>query len=98
MPGPFAEADGPFFLSDRQCEVLGLAALGYTDGEIARRLVVSRHTVHRHLAAIRERLGARNTTHAVAIGLLAGLLDVDNVAANLRAASGMAAEAGEIGG
>jgi DNA-binding NarL/FixJ family response regulator len=78
VPGPSAEADGPFFmLSKRQCEVLTLAAQGCTDGEIARRLVVSEYTVRDHWSVARERLGAVNRCHAVAIALVAGLIRLD---------------------
>jgi DNA-binding CsgD family transcriptional regulator len=76
-PGPSAEADGPFFVSDRQREVLGLAALGCTDREIALQLTITVYTVRAHLRAIRECLGARNTCHAVVLALLAGLIEVD---------------------
>lgn len=79
-PGLSAEAGSPFFispLSERQIEVLGLAALGWTDSEIAQRLYISVHTARAHLQAIRERMGARNTTHAVAMALAAGVIEVD---------------------
>ena len=40
-------------LSPREREVLSLVAEGMTEREIAARLVVSPHTVHRHMANIR---------------------------------------------
>jgi DNA-binding CsgD family transcriptional regulator len=88
----------PFFvvLSGRQAEVLGLAALGCTDSEIAQLLTLSVYTVQDHLRAARERLQARNTTHAVALGLLTGQIDVDDLMA--QAISGMSASGGGEGG
>jgi DNA-binding NarL/FixJ family response regulator len=38
-------------------EVLGLVATGLTNHEIARRLVLSEHTVNRHVANILRKLG-----------------------------------------
>jgi two-component system response regulator DesR len=97
-PGLSAEADGPFFISipDRQREVLALAAQGLTNFEIAQALFLSPHTVPEYLRLIRERLGAANTTHAVAIAIVAGLIDVDALMA--KAVSGMSASGGGEGG
>ncbi len=61
-------------LSARELEVLRLVAEGLSDGEIAERLVLSRHTVHRHVANIRTKLGlasrAAAAAHAARLGLL----------------------------
>lgn len=56
----------PDGLSDREIEVLGLAAEGLTDREIAFRLTLSPHTVSRHVANARAKLGASNRAGAVA--------------------------------
>ena len=45
-------------LSEREVEVLRLVAAGHSDDEIAGRLVLSPHTVHRHVANIRTKLGS----------------------------------------
>ena len=44
-------------LSGREREVLALVANGLSDQEIAEQLVLSQHTVHRHVANIRHKLG-----------------------------------------
>jgi LuxR family transcriptional regulator, maltose regulon positive regulatory protein len=44
-------------LSKRELEVLGLVAKGLTNHEIAQRLVLSEHTVNRHVANILRKLG-----------------------------------------
>jgi pimeloyl-ACP methyl ester carboxylesterase len=64
--------DGP--LSPREQEVLRLIAAGLSDAEIAERLIVSPHTVHRHVANIRTKLRqpsrAAAAAHAVREGLI----------------------------
>lgn len=64
----------PCPLTPRQIEVLRLAAEGHTERAIAERLVVSEHTVHRHLANIYTRLGCSSRTAAVATASRLGVL------------------------
>ena len=59
-----ADRRGP--LTPRELEVLRLVSQGLTDGEIADRLVLSRHTVHRHLQNAYTRLGCGTRAAAVA--------------------------------
>ena len=54
-------------LTAREREVLTLVAKGLSNREIAERLVVSEHTVHRHLANIYVRLGVSSRAAAVAL-------------------------------
>jgi pimeloyl-ACP methyl ester carboxylesterase/DNA-binding CsgD family transcriptional regulator len=61
-------------LSRREREVLLLVARGLSDREIAEQLVVSPHTVHRHVANIRNKLGRGSRTAAVAEAARLGLL------------------------
>jgi len=66
-PGPDAAARGAApKLSDREVEVLRLVAHGETDAQIAERLVLSPHTVHRHLSNIRTKLGVPSRAAAAA--------------------------------
>ena len=67
-------AEGREVLSARELEVLRLAAQGLSEPDIADRLVVSRHTVHRHMANIRAKLNQRSKAGAVAKAAADGLL------------------------
>jgi len=51
-------------LSEREVEVLQLAGTGLTNRDIAERLGLSQHTIARHLANARTKLGAANRTEA----------------------------------
>jgi pimeloyl-ACP methyl ester carboxylesterase/DNA-binding CsgD family transcriptional regulator len=64
----------PVPLSGREREVLALIASGLSDREIAEQLVLSRHTVHRHVANIRHKLGRSSRTAAVAEAARLGLI------------------------
>jgi DNA-binding CsgD family transcriptional regulator len=61
-------------LSRREREVLALVAGGLSDREIAERIAVSHHTVHRHVANIRHKLGSGSRAAAVAEAARLGLL------------------------
>ena len=61
-------------LSGREGQVLALIASGLSDREIAEQLVLSQHTVHRHVANIRHKLGRGSRTAAVAEAARLGLL------------------------
>jgi pimeloyl-ACP methyl ester carboxylesterase/DNA-binding CsgD family transcriptional regulator len=60
-----AQAEAPI-LSRRELEVLRLVANGLSDAEIAAALVLSQHTVHRHIANIRTKLGVPSRAAAAA--------------------------------
>jgi DNA-binding NarL/FixJ family response regulator len=53
-------------LTRRQLEVVQLVSQGLTDAQIATCLVLSRHTVHRHLQNAYARLGCTSRAAAVA--------------------------------
>ncbi|MEB3024134.1 alpha/beta fold hydrolase [[Mycobacterium] crassicus] len=61
-------------LSSREREILACVARGLSDGAIAEQLVLSPHTVHRHVANIRRKLGRTSRTAAVAEAARLGLL------------------------
>jgi DNA-binding CsgD family transcriptional regulator len=61
-------------LSVREREVLALVATGLTDREIAAQLIISEHTVHRHIANIRSKLGQSTRAAAAAEAARLGLI------------------------
>jgi LuxR family maltose regulon positive regulatory protein len=61
-------------LSPRELEVLHLIALGKTNQEIARQLVVARGTIKAHAASIYRKLDVTNRTEAVARARQLGIL------------------------
>lgn len=61
-------------LSAREIDVLRLVAAGLSDQEIAARLTLSAHTVHRHVANIRTKLGLPSRTAAAAHAVRSGLI------------------------
>jgi len=63
----------PGGLTAREAEVLGLLGGGRTNREIAAELVISVHTVERHLATIYRKIGAKNRTDAAAFAHRSGL-------------------------
>jgi pimeloyl-ACP methyl ester carboxylesterase len=69
-----ADEPGLVQLSSREREILGYVARGLSDREIAEQLVLSPHTVHRHVANIRRKLGRTSRTAAVAEAARLGLL------------------------
>lgn len=69
-PPPTNEQD----LTPRETEILTLVATGLSDREIADRLVLSPHTVHRHVANVRTKLGLPTRAAAVAAAAKRGLL------------------------
>ena len=61
-------------LTPRELDVLRLVAQGLSNPEIAERLVLSEHTVHRHLANILRKLSLSSRAAAAAWGVRAGLI------------------------
>jgi DNA-binding NarL/FixJ family response regulator len=74
LAGP-ADGDAPLpELTTREREVLCVLAEGLTNQQIAERLVLSEHTVHRHVTNILRKLGLPSRTAAAAHAVQAGLL------------------------
>jgi DNA-binding NarL/FixJ family response regulator len=63
-------------LTAREVEVLGLVAAGQSNREIAAALVISEHTVARHLQNIFAKLGVGSRTAAGAFAFAHGLVTV----------------------
>jgi ATP/maltotriose-dependent transcriptional regulator MalT len=72
--GSAARTDRLGELTAREREVLTLVAQGLSDAEIGERLVVSPHTVHRHVANVRTKLGLPSRAAAVGYATREGLL------------------------
>jgi DNA-binding NarL/FixJ family response regulator len=64
-----AERTLPAGLTGREAEILRLLAAGRTNREIAETLVLSVHTIERHLANSYRKIGARNRAEATAFAL-----------------------------
>jgi LuxR family maltose regulon positive regulatory protein len=61
--------------SEREIEVLSLAGLGSSNGEIGSRLGLTEGTVKWHLQQIYDKLGVRRRAQAVLVARTAGLID-----------------------
>lgn len=68
------ESNGDSPLSRRETEVLRLVAAGLSNREIASSLVLSEHTVHRHVANLLRKLGQSSRAAAAAQATRAGLI------------------------
>ena len=66
-------------LTPAEMAMLRLLARGLNNKEISEELKISDHTVATRLESILSRLGARNRTHAVAIALRRGILDLGEI-------------------
>jgi DNA-binding NarL/FixJ family response regulator len=63
-------------LTPREVDVLRLVADGNANKEIAARFSLTEETVKSHIRNILGKLGAKDRTHAVAIGIRRGILDL----------------------
>ena len=68
------ESNGPSPLSRRETEVLRLVAAGLSNREIASSLVLSEHTIHRHVANVLRKLAQSSRAAAAAHATRAGLI------------------------
>ena len=73
-PGAAVPDEAMTVLTPRELDVLKLVAQGLSNLDIAQRLVLSEHTVHRHLANILRKLGLSSRTAAAASGVRTGLV------------------------
>ena len=65
-------------LSARESEVLQLVAAGHRNRDIGKLLFISEETVKIHLKHIKEKLGAKDRTHAVVLADRRGILRLDS--------------------
>jgi ATP/maltotriose-dependent transcriptional regulator MalT len=72
--GDPASVEAASVLTARELEVLRLVAQGLSNTEIAARLVLSEHTVHRHLSNILRKLDLSSRAAATAWGTRAGVI------------------------
>jgi DNA-binding CsgD family transcriptional regulator len=64
---PVDKGGSPLRLTDREREVLGLLAEGYSNANIANRLHLSENTIKAYVESLLSRLNVRNRTEAVAV-------------------------------
>jgi DNA-binding NarL/FixJ family response regulator len=72
-PAPVTAGAGRLGLTDREAEVLGFIAAGWSNQEIGDALFISRKTVSVHASHIFDKLGAGNRSEAAAIAHRLGL-------------------------
>ena len=76
LPDPVAER--PHVpLSNREREVVGLVAHGFTGKEVAERLGLSPATVRTHVENAMQRMGAANRAELVALSVAMGIAKLD---------------------
>ena len=63
-------------LSPREVDAITLLAVGYSRAQVADALSISEHTLRVYIESARAKLGALNTTHAVARAMSRGLIVV----------------------
>lgn len=63
-------------LSPREVDAMTLLAMGYSRAQVAETLSISEHTLRVYIESARFKLGALNTTHAVARAMSRGLIVV----------------------
>jgi DNA-binding NarL/FixJ family response regulator len=64
-------------LSPRELEVLKLIAEGLSNKEVGAQLGISEATTEKHMTSVLTKLGAKDRTHALRIGLERGILDLE---------------------
>lgn len=74
LAAKLAEHIGDDTLSSREVDVLALVARGNRNRDIGTQLCISVETVKAHLKHIREKLGAKDRTEAIAIAVRRGIL------------------------
>lgn len=73
---PDRQQDATRNLSPREIDAMTLLAVGYSRAQVAQTLAISEHTLRVYIESARFKLGALNTTHAVARAIGCGLIVV----------------------
>ncbi len=73
---PGRQPEGSRALSPREVDAMTLLAMGYSRAQTADTLCISEHTLRVYIESARFKLGALNTTHAVARAMSRGLIVV----------------------
>lgn len=63
-------------LSPREIDAITLLAMGHSRAQVAESLSISEHTLRVYIESARFKLGAINTTHAIAVAMSRGLIVV----------------------
>ena len=74
LAAKLAEHIGEDTLSPREVEVLALVAAGNRNRDIGEQLCIAEETVKVHLKHIREKMGAKDRTEAIAIAVRRGII------------------------
>lgn len=72
-----AQRLGRVALSPRETEVLKLIAEGHSNKEVANLLGFSEATAEKHMTSLMSKLGAKDRTHAVRLGIERGIIDLE---------------------
>ncbi|SEF51477.1 regulatory protein, luxR family [Jhaorihella thermophila] len=73
---PDRQSDQARALSPREVDAMTLLAMGYSRAQVAKTLEISEHTLRVYIESARFKLGALNTTHAIARAISRGLIVV----------------------
>ncbi len=73
---PERTPEQPQALSPREVDAMTFLAMGYSRAQVADTLAISEHTLRVYIESARFKLGAMNTTHAVARAMSRGLIVV----------------------
>jgi DNA-binding NarL/FixJ family response regulator len=83
LNGKLAGTPGLDTLTDRENDILGLLAMGFSNSQISAELVLSESTVKSHVQHILNKLGLPNRVHAVIFAYELGLIQIGQNAPQL---------------
>lgn len=68
-----------FNLTNREIEILKYTAMGYTNSDIAEKLIISIHTVKIHLENIFVKLNIHNRIQATVVAIKNNIIDIESL-------------------